>query len=127
MATLTVRTISFGTYTPGATPKYGGLNVATLDSPAALGDQFACGNRTFLFAKNANASARTVTVDAKKASDQGITTDVVVDIPATTGAVMWGPFEAAQFGGSTGLADITYDAVTDLTIVALKLAETARG
>ncbi len=127
MATLTVRTISFGTFTPGATPKYGGLSVATLDTPAVGGDQFATGNRTFLFAKNTNAAIRTVTVDAKKASDQGITTDVVVDIPATTGAVMWGPFEEAQFGGATGLADITYDAITDLTIAALKLAEKARG
>lgn len=127
MATLTVRKISFGTYTPGASPTYSGLDAsAVLDTPIVTGDQFIDDSRTFLWCKNSG-SILTVSVTAQKPSDEGITTNVVVSIPATTGSKFWGPF-GSRFIDVNGYVQITYPGgITGLTIAAFSLAEKGRG
>lgn len=127
MATLTVRKITFGTYTGGATPKYGGLSLVALDTPAVGGDQFLNDGRTFFVARNTGGSINTVTIAAQKASDEGITTSCVVDIPATTGHLCFGPFDANKFNDVNGYCLVTYSGVTGLTVAAISLSEKARG
>lgn len=74
--------------------------------------------------KNGDASAHTVTVvtpgEVIAGVDKG---DVAVSVPASGERVL-GPFPADHFADPTdGLADITYDAVTSVTIGAFRVTK----
>jgi len=109
MATLTVQDIVLG----GITPTYAAADVA--------GDAFPNDGRTFLHYKNTNAAARNVTVDSVRPCDQGTDHNQIQNVPATTGDKMLGPFPPARFNQTSGNVNVTYDAVTNLTVAAIRL------
>lgn len=90
---------------------------------AAGGDKFTPTSGTFLHVKNSDAAAHTVTVATPKQVIPDIETgDLAVSVPAG-GERLIGPFPASHFGNpaDTGLAAITYDAVTGVTIAAIQV------
>lgn len=104
MATLATQQIAQS----GLAPTYG--------AAAGGGDKFTPGDRTFLHVKNTGGATRTVTIDSKVLSSWGTDVNLAVVIPATTGDMMIGPLPAQRFAGSDGFGDISYDAVTGVTI-----------
>ena len=120
VTTLSVQTIGIA----GTTPSYSAAN--------ADGSKFACASdeRVFMHLKNANGSNRTVTIDlpdtAAAIPGYGAVTlaDRAVVIPLTSGDKMIGPIPP-RFIDSAGYVNITFDAVSDLTIAVFKLAKNA--
>lgn len=114
MATLTTQAITRASN--GLTPSYA--------SCAGGGDACETGDDIFLHVKNTNASTRTVTIAIPSGASTypGIAyTSTACVIPATTGDKMIGPISGVYKDPTTGLATITYDAVTGLTIACCKL------
>jgi hypothetical protein len=106
MATLTIRQITGDGLDP------------TFSSAAALGDEFANdGQRTFLVVKNTNAATRTITVTSTAAAGTGLDDDMVFTV-AQNKTIYAGPFPRSRFGATVS---VTYDAVTDLTVAAMKV------
>lgn len=86
------------------------------------GDTFPNDGRTFLHYKNTNAAARVCTVNSIRPCDQGQDHNEVINVGATTGDEMAGPFDPARFNDpTTGLVSVTYDAVTNLSVAAIRL------
>lgn len=104
MATLTVQQIT----TAGVTPTY----VAC----SGGGDQFLNNGKTLIEVKNTNAATRDVTVNSQATCSFGFDHDIVNTIGATTGDEIMGPFPTARFNDATGMVQLTYSAVTNLTI-----------
>lgn len=116
-ATLTVQTVTFA-----------GLNYTT--AAASTADNFPNDGRTFLLFTNANASARTLTLAANAATRPGFgtiaTPSTVVTLPGSGtngGLAVVGPFPAERFNDGTGKVNYTVDAVTGLTVAAVKLTQ----
>lgn len=91
---------------------------------AAGGDTFTPDNRTLLHVKNGSGGALTVTVVTPRTDALGnAVADNAVSVPAA-GERMIGPFPAEHYGDpTTGLASLTYSAVTSLTIGAFGLSQ----
>lgn len=103
-----------------------GLN-ATYDAAASGGDAVQnLQGEVILHVKNANVAARTVTIVAqgisKSVPDYGDMTkgNVVVNVPASEERFI-GPFPKRAFNDANAKVQITYSAVTDLTIAALRV------
>lgn len=112
MATLTTQSITRA----GVTPTYA--------AAAGGGDACEVGDDIYLHFKNTNAAARNVTLAIPAAASPypNVTfTNVVVNIPATTGDKLIGPISALFKDATTGMVTITYDAVTNLTVGCFKL------
>lgn len=125
MATLTVRKLSFGTWTPGAPGSYAGLVLTSpLDTPIITGDQFIDDGRTFLLCAN-GATAADVTVTCVKADDDGHKIDVKVPVGANA-TIAFGPF-GAKFIDINGYVQVAYSNVTTIKVAAVSLAEKGRG
>lgn len=92
---------------------------------SAGGDTFAPDARGFLHLKNTGASAITVTIVNPRTDPYGNTiANNTVSVPATTGDRMVGPFPAEAYGNpATGLVNITYSAVTGLTVGAFQVTQ----
>jgi len=109
MAELTVQVVALA----GITPAYA--------AAAAGGDTVKNDGRIFLHFKNTNAAARNVTITPQR-KYRGVTlSPVTVAIPLTTGDKMIGPFDPEAFNQADGTLAITYDAVTNLTVAAVRL------
>ena len=91
----------------------------------AGGDTFTPGSDVFLHVKNTNAATRTVTITAPGEVIAGVAKgDPAVVVAATTGDNMFGPFPSQHFADpADSLADITYSAVTNLTIAVFQLSQ----
>lgn len=109
MATLTVVDVT----TAGAAPSF----VAC----AGGGDQFNNDGHTMVEVKNASGSPITVTFVAQTACNQGSIHSTTVSVPATTGDRMCGPFDPARYNDANGNCQITYSAVTSLTVAVISL------
>jgi len=108
MATLTVQNTSLA----GITPSW----VAA----AAGGDTFANTGDTYFEIKNGS-TEMTLTIETP-AKIEGIDiAEITVTIPATTGVKRIGPFDPAIFNQTTGRVNVTYSAVTSVTVGAFKL------
>ena len=113
MATLTQQLIKRA----GITPTYAAASVG--------GDRFAPGADVFLHVKNAGGSPVTVTI----AVTEKVQGDIVVSNVAVTvnngSEKMIGPFPLREFLATdgSGLCDVTYSAVTSLTIAAVQIAQ----
>jgi len=106
---LTVSTITTSGLTP---PTYADANAA--------GNYFINNGKTFLIVKNASASPIKVTIDSPAYCDQGFQHDVEVTVAA--GAEKWiGPFPTVRFNDSSGDVQITYDAVTNVTVAVVSI------
>lgn len=109
MATLTVNDVDLDglTWTSGTSPYV---------ACAGGGDEFVNDGKTYIHLKNTNAATRTVTVNSQVNCSQGFDHNVSVTVGATTGEAKVGPFPTARFNDATGKVQLTYDAVTNLTI-----------
>ena len=113
MATLTVQQVVLA-----------GLLSPAFAAAAGGGDDFpndSSGVKTFVYIKNGDGSATSVTFDdtvssAPEGAD-AFDADVTIVVPATDEAIV-GPFPVARFGTSV---PITYTSVTSLTIAVLQL------
>ncbi len=94
------------------------------------GDSFANDGRTFFLVKNANGSTATITITPGNATRAvpgvGVVTKstVSVVVPATTGEAIIGPFPPAFYNDASGNVNVTYSAVTSLTVAAVRLVLT---
>lgn len=111
MALLTTQTIAATGLTPATTAaSVGGDTVA----PASLAD-----DRTFLYVNNGSASSITVTVaDPGKTPAGNAGTAPPVSVAA--GAIGLIPIATGSINPATGLASITYSAVTTVTVAAVR-------
>lgn len=103
---------------------------ASYASAASGGDQVANDGRTVLHVKNAGGAARTVTVTAQDSSESvpgfGTMTraDIAVAVP-DAGDRFIGPLPLEAFNDAAGNIQISYSAVTGVTIAALRLPPVA--
>jgi len=93
----------------------------TLTAAEAGGDEFVNSGRDFIHIKNGDAAAMDVTIDSQVDCNQGVDHDVVVTIPATNGEKFIGPFPKDRFNDTAGKVQITYTAVTSVTIGIVRL------
>lgn len=108
----------------GVTPSYAAANTD--------GSKIKCGSdeRLFLQLKNTNGATRTVTIAIPDSAGQvpgyGAVTlaAAAITIPVTTGDKMIGPIPP-RFVDSSGYVNMTFDAVSGLTIAAFILARAA--
>ncbi len=105
---ITVATISRAGYEP------------TLVAANVDGNFFDNDGMTFLFVDNADVSPVDVTIDSAADCDQGFDHNIVVTVPASEQRLV-GPFPKGRFNDSNDQAQITYAAVTSLTIEAIRL------
>lgn len=110
MATLTVQSISLA-----------GL-VHTLQAADVAGDKWDnSSGRVFFLINNADAGPHTVTFDSIDLCDQGFDHNQAV-IVAAGARTMIGPFSPGRFNAAgTNLVSATYDAVTAVTVAAIRL------
>jgi hypothetical protein len=115
---------------PTLTPATWGPDNSTADVSAAIataasagGDAFNLQGREVLLVKNGDAGSHTVTVTSQKNNfgSQNTADDLVVVVAAGKIARI-GPLSAAKFRDANGLAQVTYDGVTSVTV---KLASVA--
>lgn len=111
MATLTTQEITRA----GVQVTYAACDVA--------GDSFTPSKDTFIHVKNTNAATRTVTIASTSTTIGLAVADPAVIVAATTGDNMIGPFPSEHFAQTDGLADITYSAVTNLSIAVFRLSQ----
>lgn len=92
----------------------------SLQAAAAGGDTYEPTEDTFLFVKNGDSVQHTVTIHTTATSYGQPISNIAVPVPAGA-EVLLGPYEPGEVAQpATGLATVTYDAVTNLTIAALK-------
>lgn len=108
MATLTAQVPTQA----GITPTYA--------AASAGGDQVACDDRLYLHVKNTNAATRDVTIATPGNVDGLAIADNVITVAATTGDRIIGPLKASLYADANGFAQITYSAVTNLTVAAIR-------
>lgn len=100
-----------------------GLNPVNAVAANAGGDTVRVSDRTFLYVKNADASAKTVTIDVPGNTDYGVAKPEVVVTVAAGAIAFIGPIDTTflQPGSSPGTANVTYSAVTSVTVAACQL------
>jgi hypothetical protein len=91
----------------------------TYATAAGGGDTVRVGPNLFLHVKNGDASPHTVTVVTPNTYEGLAVADLAVTVPATDERMI-GPI-GDVFRGANGLASITYDGVTSVTIAALRV------
>lgn len=107
MATLTPQKADFD----GLAPVFAAADVA--------GDEFPWAQQTVLYVKNGDASPHTVTIASQYTARPGLTpTDVEVVVAAGEEAVI-GDLTRDGFRDANGNVQVTYDAVTSVTVAAI--------
>lgn len=109
MATLTVSAV---------TPS--GVAEAALVAAAAGGDQFSNNGKTFLKVTNGGGAPITVTIVAQRACDQGTIHSIANSVANATTELM-GPFDTGRYNDASGFVQITYSAVTTVTVGAFSV------
>lgn len=99
-----------------------GLN-PTYASAAGGGDAFVNDGKTWLHIKNGDVSSKTVTIATAKTVDGLAVADRDVTIPASEERLI-GPFPPTTYNDGDGKVQLTYDAVTSVTVAVKKLAVT---
>src|SRR4051812_26949707 len=107
------------TLTTHVVPHAGLVNV-TPDNASAGGDQCATGSGVLLHVVNGDASSHTVTLATPTTVDGLAVADRAVVVPASQDAYI--PMIDLYRDPSTGLASITYDGVTSVTVAVLRVA-----
>lgn len=93
----------------------------TFVAAAGGGDTVPVDPRGVLIVRNADASSKTVTVVVPGTKYGQALADITKSIAAGAFAI-FGPFDSDLANASTGKVDITYSAVTSVTVAAAKLA-----
>jgi hypothetical protein len=95
-----------------------GLDSVVFTAAAAGGDEAPTGGGVVLLVRNTDGTSKTVTV-ATPGTVRGLTVeDPVMTVPATTGLAAM-PLVRSVFGA---MAQVTYSAVTGVSVAAVKLA-----
>ena len=95
----------------GVTPTYGAANTD--------GNFFANDGRTFLIVKNGGAGSINITIDSANPCNYGFDHDVVVAVGA--GSEEWiGPFEKGRFNNDQRQTSVSYSAVANVTVAAIR-------
>jgi len=99
----------------GVTPSYTGS--------LSTGNTYKLRNngRRFVHFKKSGAGACTVTIETPGSVGGLAIADQTVNVPATTGDVMIGPFPRNLYNDSSGDVNITLSEITGLTIAALEV------
>lgn len=93
---------------------------STLVAASAGGDSFANDGRVILRVQNGGASSITVTATATGQCNQGALHNATGSVSA--GATNdFGPFPASQFNDGSGNVNVTYSAVTSVTVAAIRI------
>lgn len=113
MATLTPQSVA----RTGLTPTFAAADVA--------GDEFVNDGNTLLHVKNGDAASKTVTVASQVSSPPVGTaaTDLAITIPAGEERMI-GPLPKSAFDDANGKVQVTYDAVTSVTVAAVSMGST---
>jgi len=106
MANLAIQNVSLTGLAPAFVAASGG------------GDSLDNNGRTLLHVKNGGGVPITVTVDSTQPCSYGFDHDAAVSVPAGAERIL-GPFPQGRFGST---ANITYSAVTTVTVAALNAA-----
>ena len=94
---------------------------ATYEACDTNGNYFTNDGMTFIHIKNANAGTPTLTIATANTVDGLAIADRTVTMFATTGDKMIGPLPASVYNDANGRVQLTYSAVTDLTIAVIKM------
>lgn len=97
---------------------------ATYNSAAGGGDSFQNDGNTFLHVKNGDTGGHTVTVAVQKTITIGGVTLSISDPSVTItadGDQFIGPFDRDWFNDNNKLVQISYDAVTSVTVAVMKI------
>lgn len=86
---------------------------------SAGGDEFVNSGRAVLHVKNGDTTDKTVTVNSQTPCNQGFDHDVAVTVPASGERVI-GPFPKNRFDDANGKIQITYSAVTAVTVAVIE-------
>lgn len=92
----------------------------TFSAAGAAGDSFANTEKTYFHVKNGGGSSITVTVDSVAKCNHGFDHDLAITVPPS-GEKIIGPFPAARFNDDTSKVNVTYSAVTSVTVAAFRL------
>jgi len=94
------------------------LVAAIATAASAGGDSFALQGREILIVKNGDSGSHSVTVTSQRNNfgTQNAGDDLVRSVAAGKVAVI-GPLSATKFRDANGLAQVTYDAVTSVTVL----------
>ena len=98
-----------------------GLNPSFAACDAA-GDEFANLGVEFIHVKNGDVSAHTVTIETSRTVDGLAVADRDVAIPAGEERLI-GPFPKQTYDDADGKVQLTYDAVTSVTIAVIKVGD----
>jgi len=109
VATLTLKTIILG-----------GVDVTTFESAAAGGDEFVNDGSTFLAVNNASGGSINVTINSQVNCDQGFDHNQVVAVAAGK-LILMGPYPMERWNDPDDKVQVSYSAVTSLTVIAAKL------
>lgn len=90
------------------------------ESCAGGGDQFLNDGRTILYFKNTNASDRTITIVTSGTVIGLAIADVTLTISQNEEKAI-GPLDPRYFNDGNGYVQLTYDAVTNLTVKAIRV------
>jgi hypothetical protein len=85
------------------------------------GSKFLTTGRTFFAVKNTDSSPVNVTFVNQQLSNYGKDDDIIVAVAATTGNMLIGPFPKLRFEDGTGYCNVTYSAITALTVAVVEL------
>lgn len=107
MALLTVQTIALT-----------GLEMTY--AAASVSDTFPNNGRTFLHIKNGDGSDHTATINSLVDCNQGFDHDPAVVVTAGEERMI-GPFPMNRFNNASGLATVTLDAATSMTVAVITI------
>jgi hypothetical protein len=91
-----------------------------LTAAAGGGDQFPNNGRTYLKVTNGGGAPITVTIASQRSCDQGSTHNTTNSITNGTTELM-GPFPTERFNDALGMVQVTYSAVTTVTVGAFSV------
>jgi hypothetical protein len=97
-----------------------GINPVPTVAASAGGDSFPNTGREILIVKNADASPHTVTIQTPQTVDGLAVAERAVVVTNATSQMM-GPFPIGTYSDTGGNVNITYDAVTSVTVLVVKV------
>ena len=98
-------------------PTYAGVNLGPV-AAAAGGDKFVNTGNELLYIKNGGGSSINLTLDAQAVSGLPIT-DPVIAVAAGAEKIL-GPFDPRYFTDSSGFLNLSYSAVTSVTVAVIQ-------
>jgi hypothetical protein len=96
-----------------------GINPEGVDQAAAVADYFANSGKQMLYAKNGDASSKTITIATQQTVDGLAVEDLTVTIPAGETRLI-GPFPPSVYNDGDGRVQLSYSAVTSVMVAVLK-------